>query len=136
MSWTDEKVGELRRLWDTGYSASAIGRQIGLSKNAVIGKAHRLGLKPRPSPIKRRLPTPALATPLTRPEPTPEPAPMPMPPAPQERANGPSCNWPIGDPGEKEFRFCGRPSIPGKPYCAEHCAKAYISRSSGDTRAA
>ena len=130
MSWTDEKVSDLMRLWDAGYSASAIGRQIGMSKNAVIGKAHRLGLKPRPSPIKR-----SVAKIL--PEPTPlrptvvDPTPMPLRPEPSftERTNGPKCRWPIGDPGEMDFHFCERPSLPGKPYCAEHCARAYITRS-------
>ncbi|MCG8358391.1 MAG: GcrA family cell cycle regulator [Kiloniellales bacterium] len=136
MSWTEERVTELCRLWDAGYSASAIGRQIGLSKNAIIGKAHRLGLKPRPSPIRRRIPTPTMTSPILRPEPQSEPAPMPMPPAPKERAGGPSCHWPIGDPSESDFRFCGKPAIPGKPYCSDHCAKAYISRSRNDSEAA
>lgn len=130
MSWTDEKVSDLMRLWDAGYSASAIGRQIGMSKNAVIGKAHRLGLKPRPSPIKRSVVK-------ILPEPTPlrptlvDPTPMPLRPEPSlaERANGPKCRWPIGDPGETSFHFCELPSIPGKPYCSEHCARAYITRS-------
>jgi GcrA cell cycle regulator len=52
-AWPDEKVQELRKLWIEGLSTSLIGRQIGLSKNSVVGKAHRLGLDARPSPIKR-----------------------------------------------------------------------------------
>ena len=80
-------------------------------------------------PVKRT--SSAIAAAVARPEPLNEPAPMPMPmpPAPKERASGPSCNWPIGDPGDADFRFCGQPASSGKPYCAEHCAKAYISRS-------
>ncbi len=139
MSWTEENVLELRRLWDAGYSASAIGKQIGLSKNAVIGKAHRLGLKPRPSPIKR-----SVVKPLPKPfepvvpvaaDPTPSP-PMPVVTPPKERSSGPKCLWPIGDPGDADFHFCGKNIVPGKPYCADHCAKAYIVRSRSDTRAA
>ena len=62
MSWTEERIEDLRRLWDAGYSASAIGKQIGMSKNAVIGKAHRLGLRARPSPIRRNAPKQILTT--------------------------------------------------------------------------
>lgn len=51
--WTADKVVNLTRLWRNGYSASAIGKTIGMSRNAVIGKAGRLGLEPRESPIKR-----------------------------------------------------------------------------------
>ena len=51
MTWTDERVSELSRLWAAGYSASAIGRMLGVSKNAVVGKAHRLDLPQRGSPI-------------------------------------------------------------------------------------
>jgi len=132
MTWTDENVTELTRLWDAGYSASQIGKRIGLSKNAVIGKAHRLGLKPRPSPIKRSLiARPPAPPPRVELEPAaPEPPPMPMPPTPQEARDGPSCVWPIGEPGDESFHFCGQPALPNKPYCSQHCAKAYISRKS------
>ena len=51
MSWTDEKIEDLKKLWAKGLSTAEIGRELGVSKNAVVGKSHRLGLKPRPSPI-------------------------------------------------------------------------------------
>ncbi|SDF88190.1 GcrA cell cycle regulator [Limimonas halophila] len=53
MSWTDERIDELTRLWQAGHSASDIGKRLGVSKNAVVGKAHRLKLPSRPSPIKQ-----------------------------------------------------------------------------------
>lgn len=101
MAWTDERIGDLRRMWDEGLTASQIAESLGgVSRNAVIGKAHRLGLTPRPSPVKTSAelekeraaaaaPSPdALAAP---PEPTvaatPPPAPAPKPdPAPAPAA--------------------------------------------------
>jgi GcrA cell cycle regulator len=53
MEWADETIGKLRELWAEGLSTSEIGRRLGVSKNAVVGKAHRLELPPRPSPIRR-----------------------------------------------------------------------------------
>ena len=138
MSWNEDNVGELRRLWDAGYSAAAIGRQIGLSKNAVIGKAHRLGLKARPSPIKRGIAKVLVEPVVPKVIPPVEKAPVmrPLPQAPRKSANGPACLWPIGDPGDKDFHFCGRQATQGKPYCTDHCAKAYITRSRNETAAA
>jgi GcrA cell cycle regulator len=52
MAWTNELIHELTQFWDAGYSASHIGKGLGVSKNAVIGKAHRLKLPARPSPIR------------------------------------------------------------------------------------
>ena len=52
--WTPEKVGLLRALWDEGESTAKIGKRLNVTKNAVIGKKHRLNLTPRPSPIRRR----------------------------------------------------------------------------------
>jgi GcrA cell cycle regulator len=53
MEWNDETIVRLRTLWAEGLSTAEIGRRIAVSKNAVVGKAHRLGLEPRPSPIRR-----------------------------------------------------------------------------------
>ena len=97
MAWTDERIGELKRMWDEGLTASQIADTLGgVSRNAVIGKAHRLGLKPRPSPVKtsaelererREAAAPAPPEP-TAPDPVavpPPPAsPPPSPPAPVE----------------------------------------------------
>jgi GcrA cell cycle regulator len=101
--WTNERVEQLGQLWRQGLSTAEIGRRLGLTKNAVVGKAHRLSLDPRPSPLK----TPPRRRVILEP-------------------SGPTCSWPIGHPGEKSFHFCDSKPMPGKPYCAEHAALAYI----------
>jgi len=53
MDWNDETMARLRALWNEGHSTAEIGRRLGVSKNAIVGKAHRLNLPPRPSPIRR-----------------------------------------------------------------------------------
>lgn len=74
MSWTDERIDTLRTLWENGLTASQIAEALGgVSRNAVIGKAHRLGLKSRPSPVKANDETAS---------PAPAPAPRPAPPRP------------------------------------------------------
>jgi GcrA cell cycle regulator len=161
MSWTPERIEELKKLWDAGHSASEIGKKLGVSKNAVVGKAHRLKLSSRPSPIKRGGPTTrrrpaasqrqaaaraATASPLlntgatTVAEPTGKPVSQspfappvrssrPAPTRSSRRATGTqACAWPIGDPGDPDFHFCGEQSVPGKPYCEAHCSQAYITK--------
>jgi len=89
MEWTEERIEALRSLWMQGLTASQIAERLGgVSRNAVIGKAHRLGLSARPSPIKREpgakpvpMPRPARATP---PQHHAEPAPLPAAPTPQQ----------------------------------------------------
>jgi GcrA cell cycle regulator len=138
MEWTDERIEALRALWMQGFTASQIAERLGgVSRNAVIGKAHRLGLSARPSPIKRET---ARTLPMRRaPAAPPPPAPMPaaaMPPQPpvQRAAPAPvpgsskSCMWPLGDPKQPDFHFCGAPAEPGRPYCSQHCAAAYHKR--------
>src|SRR5476651_615251 len=53
MEWNDEIIGQLRALWAEGHSTAEIGRRLGVTKNAIVGKAHRLDLPARPSPIRR-----------------------------------------------------------------------------------
>ncbi len=53
MDWNEEMIARLRQLWQEGHSTAEIGRRMGITKNAVVGKAHRLILPPRPSPIRR-----------------------------------------------------------------------------------
>ncbi len=56
--WTDDVIATLRHLWKEGHSTAGIGRRVGVSKNAIVGKAHRLDLPRRPSPIVRPERTP------------------------------------------------------------------------------
>lgn len=73
MSWTDERIDRLRELWSQGVTASQIADELGgVSRNAVIGKAHRLGLQSRPSPVKANEPAPAPKAKAEKPAPTPK----------------------------------------------------------------
>ena len=167
MSWTDERVATLKRLWAEGHSASQIANQLGgVTRNAVIGKVHRLGLsgrttpsrpvkrpprlaRPKPRPgVQVNMPAAAAAAPV-RPSIPEKPAvaePVIAPPARAEKQVAPSallplrlengrtadilalrdsmCKWPIGDPADANFAFCGRKSECG-PYCAEHAKVAF-----------
>jgi GcrA cell cycle regulator len=113
--WTPQRVAQLGDLWSLGLSTAEIGRRLGLTKNAVVGKAHRLALAPRPSPLKIK---PAAPRPVV------------------VEFSGPSCSWPHGHPGEKDFHFCGARPLPGKPYCAEHAALAYVRPKERNSNAA
>ncbi len=169
MNWTDERVEKLKKLWSEGLSASQIAAQLGgVSRNAVIGKVHRLNLPgrakaggtqsasrpkrpaaaaaPRPATFAAR---PAVARPAARPvgnaiakeemdadfgaqrDQLPVPA----------NANGVvvpmsrkleltqlterTCKWPIGDPLNDDFHFCGNESPDNSPYCTYHQRLAY-----------
>ncbi|WP_454278303.1 GcrA family cell cycle regulator [Sphingomonas sp. Marseille-Q8236] len=81
MSWTDERIDTLRTMWEAGQTASQIAEALGgVSRNAVIGKAHRLGLQARPSPVKaNEAAAPVVESPVAAPPPPPPPAPEPEP---------------------------------------------------------
>lgn len=140
MGWTDEQVEELKRLWDKGLTTGEIGKALGVSKNAVVGKAHRLGLNGRPSPIRRNEENTTASTEdkktVTETKKTGKAASQKT--AEKEKKKlftvndltSTSCRWPIGDPKDEDFHFCGKESLPDKPYCAEHAAIAYVSAKS------
>jgi GcrA cell cycle regulator len=88
MSWTDERIATLRKMWEGGATASEIATELGgVSRNAVIGKAHRLGLKARPSPVKANEKKKPAAAPAAKKPAAPAPAAAPRAPAePAERA--------------------------------------------------
>ena len=187
MSWTEERVEKLKELWTEGMSASQIAKTLGgVTRNAVIGKVHRLGLSNRtggapaaeePKPAEKPSEPARAAKPVAEEPPAPEapeeetvaaaparPQPAVRDPA-QPRAPGlptpeemaaretlaeiekmakkldllelteRTCKWPIGDPAEEDFYFCGLPSIPGKPYCEHHVAVAFQPLSARRDRA-
>src|SRR5437868_866615 len=158
MSWTDERVELLKKLWADGLSASQIAAELGgITRNAVIGKVHRLGLSGRakspssasPRPRKTRAHPHMLraARPVMRgntalapvydydvdaePEHIDNVIPM------GQRRNileltEETCRWPIGDPGGADFFFCGGQTVTSLPYCSYHSRVAY--QPAGDRR--
>ena len=140
MSWNEENVSRLRELWDQGLPTAQIGKLLGFTKNAVVGKAHRIGLERRPSPIRRTAVKPdrkkarSPVMPKLNFENTSE-----IKNNTQESNSFNSdlknlvtpvgkrgCEWPLGHPDEPEFHFCGKERFEDKPYCLNHCAVAYI----------
>jgi GcrA cell cycle regulator len=154
MAWTEDRVEVLKKLWAEGHSASQIAKELGgVTRNAVIGKVHRLGLSGRATPSRPVKRPPRLARPKPRIQPdgsviTPKPQRVVTEPdlkpnekvamlaalPPQPLADGEAatiltlrdsmCKWPIGDPADPKFAFCGRKSTCG-PYCAEHAKVAF-----------
>jgi GcrA cell cycle regulator len=138
MSWTEEKVTKLKELWGKGNTASQIAEIIGgISRNAVIGKAHRLNLSAK---IKRRTATSnqnfenSLDEKNTRSKRVRrskfksliiEKDFEPEKPKQLEELDENSCKWPIGHPDEKSFYFCGRSSLKDFSYCKLHLLYAY-----------
>ncbi len=149
MSWTDDRVSLLTKLWGEGHTAAEIAKKLGgVSRNAVIGKAHRLKLSNRVSPIQQNnkvTPKPAAnknekvskVVEKAKVARVKKPVAAPV----QHIQHDPienrddlyslmdlqprMCRWPCGDPREDEFGFCGHDSMAGLPYCAEHAKMAY-----------
>ncbi len=133
--WNSARVDLLKTLWADGLPASEIAAKLGeVSRNAVIGKVHRLGLAGRRT--TSRTPRPRRTSPLynrttvlrARPFPS---TPDRLPPATAAlmlsvaQLADATCHWPIGDPKEAGFGFCGCQKAPGVPYCGHHAAIAY-----------
>src|SRR5512145_1945071 len=152
MTWNDERVDVLKKLWSDGLSASQIASRLGgVTRNAVIGKVHRLGLSGRATTSRmkshrprvrsgavKRLMKPRLTStgnPIFRSlylndsEPYVPPAEELVIPLAERKyiqtLTESCCRWPIGDPQQPEFHFCGRKKIPGLPYCEVHARRAF-----------
>ena len=150
MGWTDERVELLKKLWAEGLSASQIAGELGgITRNAVIGKVHRLGLSGRAKssssgaarPRKARAPGMMRVTRTSirgntalahayehelevEPELVDNVIPMGQRRTLLELTEA-TCHWPIGDPGQPDFFFCGGQTVSGLPYCAYHSRVAY-----------
>ncbi len=129
-TWTQERIAEVTRLWDEGLTTAEIGKVLGVSKNAVVGKAHRLGLPARPSPIRR-----TKSEGLAKVKPVVKPPVQPRISASVINTSGACCKWPFGHPGEENFHFCESPSLVGKSYCPKHYEMAYLpARPKGESK--
>ena len=145
MAWTDDRVDLLRKLWTDGLSASQIAAELGgVTRNAVIGKVHRLGLSGRAkssstSNRQKRTSARSSAYPKTSRANSkqgtgtsiPRAAPIVDIPKPTYlmidllQLNETTCKFPIGDPQEDNFGFCGTKAKDGDPYCEYHCRLVY-----------
>ena len=140
MPWDENNVNKLRDLWDQGLPTAQIGKLLGFTKNAVVGKAHRIGLERRPSPIRRtavkpdrkkaRSPVmPKLNFETNKETNSPQKENLVFQPAVKNLINtNPKrgCEWPEGHPDEVDFHFCGQERFEDKPYCIKHCSVAYV----------
>ena len=138
MSWTDEKVKKLRNLWTKGHTASEIAGLLGdTTRNAVIGKAHRLNLeerapsKSKPGSEKKQINNsqPKLRASASRKSKfnsilldknfeSEKPTSL-------ENLTDQTCKWPSGHPDEENFYFCGRKPVDAFPYCKLHVLYAF-----------
>ena len=140
LGWSDDRVTTLSKLWVDGLSASQIAKQLGgVTRNAVIGKIHRLGLSGRGQPSKparlERTGTPRFARRTRVPKAQHAPNRPPPPSRPEAVPEGPGlvssmtalgahvCKWPIGDPKSEAFSFCGR--LATGSYCPTHKTQAF-----------
>jgi len=138
MSWNEEKVSKLKELWGKGKTASQISEIIGdVSRNAVIGKAHRLNLSSKikarnitssqnfdnnletSNPKQRKVRRSKFQSLIIEKDFEPEN------PKKLEELDENSCKWPIGHPEEESFYFCGRTSLKDFSYCKLHLLYAY-----------
>lgn len=152
MIWTDEAVEELKKMWDKGMTTGQIAKVLNVTKNSIIGKVHRLCLTARPSPIKKssgksvekkaskpqkaekvekatktsnKVVKEAPISPISENTKTPvsivEETNIPL-----VKLDNHTCRWPMGDPKDEDFCFCGKRIRTGQTYCEEHAAVAYV----------
>ena len=152
MVWTDEAVEELKRMWDRGMTTGQIAKALNVTKNSIIGKVHRLCLTARPSPIKKTdaveenkksvTPQKAVkeknkptketpdktehATEAKESKAAPKTVTVETDNIPLVKLDNHTCRWPMGDPRDDDFCFCGKRVRTGQTYCEEHAAVAYV----------
>jgi GcrA cell cycle regulator len=135
-TWTPDRIDELKRLFEAEYTCSQIAREIGVTRNAVIGKLSRLGLaRPGGPRGRRRQSSPRAArhsqvSILRTLHAKMEAAVAEEPIVEGQRCSlfdlsPQTCRWPIGRPGADDFGFCGSAPVEGLPYCAGHARMAY-----------
>lgn len=137
VAWTEQRLSLLKRLWADGKTATAIGRRLGISKSAVLGKVFRLRLAPPDDaaasqlslevapPGRHRRGRPLLADQQTS-------VPEPKRGLSVFELTNATCRWPHGQVGGKNFHFCGAAEADlegGRPYCERHALLAYRPRS-------
>jgi GcrA cell cycle regulator len=155
ISWTDDRVENLKKLWQEGLSASQIATRLGgVTRNAVIGKVHRLGLSGRATTSRMKSHRPRRPAAATQKRLASKPryaqqgntafralyqgdASEPYTPAVEELVipekerkyittlTDSCCRWPIGDPQHADFHFCGKGKVTGLPYCEFHARRAF-----------
>lgn len=152
MAWTDEMVEGLRKMWKQGLTTNEIAKNLGVSKNSIVGKVHRLNLTARPSPIKKKDNSTAIKPTTTAVETennvactktakkvstavetnvkvssfeknTSTSACLKL-----TELDSHTCRWPIGDPRDDSFGFCGKKVRSGQTYCEEHSGLAYVKQ--------
>lgn len=156
MAWTDDMIDKLTKLWQKGLTTNEIAKELGVSKNSIVGKVHRLNLTSRPSPIKKKDDESEITATSAPVEPEVQEKPIksskkalkepeikepsealpkePTSPVVQKNKRGiklseldsHTCRWPIGDPKDDNFCFCGAKVRTGQTYCDEHAAIAYV----------
>lgn len=154
MIWTDEAVEELKRMWDRGMTTGQIAKALNVTKNSIIGKVHRLCLTARPSPIKKAPSAKAdkkatgsakpskgeknkkssVSSPLSVSDEklsgSAENKVIEETNIPLVKLDNHTCRWPLGDPRDDDFCFCGKHVKTGQTYCEEHAAVAYVNKAS------
>lgn len=172
MAWTDEMVDQLKAMWIEGTTTGEIGKRLGVSKNSIVGKVHRLGLSGRPSPIKKKdeeaeikVEIEVISQPLVEKPHKEKESKISIAKAEKlEKAQNAAatkqahkeevalennnkslshhqgktmltdldnhtCRWPLGDPKDENFHFCGKKVRLGQTYCDEHSSIAYVKTS-------
>ena len=122
--WNEKNLERLKKLWDEGLPITKIGLELGVSRNSIAGKAHRLGLPKRNSPISKS--GEPRKNKITSNFETSKELPLKILLREVEWSRN-RCCWPIGDPKLPGFSFCGTSIMPGRPYCEEHSNLAYTN---------